>query len=45
MESIAEKFVALDESGKAFIAGYMAGKQEAQQYRERDHRVPELEGR
>ncbi len=45
MEGIAKKFVVLDESGKAFIAGYMAGRQEAWQHRERDDRVPVLEGR
>lgn len=35
-ETLAEKFTQLDESGKAFIAGYIAGKQEERQKRENE---------
>lgn len=35
-ETLAEKFTQLDESGKAFIAGYIAGKQEERQKREKE---------
>ncbi len=34
-ETLAEKFTYLDESGKAFISGYITGKQEERQRQSR----------
>lgn len=35
-EALAEKFTQLDENSKAFIAGYITGRQEERQEREKE---------
>lgn len=39
-ERIAEKFVRLDETGQAFIAGYIAGKCEQHQEGRTEQKIP-----
>lgn len=37
IENIAERFTQMDDVGKSYIAGYMAGKQEERQKWEQQH--------
>ena len=39
-EALAEKFTRLDEFSKAFIAGYITGKQEGSQHQAEEHETP-----
>ena len=39
-ENLTEKFVRMDENSKAFIAGYITGKQEERQKQGTEHEVP-----
>ena len=39
-EDLTEKFIRMDENSKAFIAGYITGKQEERQKQGSEHEVP-----
>ena len=39
-EDLTEKFIRMDENSKAFIAGYITGKQEERQKQGTEHEVP-----